>query len=438
MTNIYPRVFLNKNEEKEIQHGFPWVFDNEISHIKHRPDEKSEWKNEALSECSLPDGIPVEVYTKAGGFLGTGIINKKSKITIRIIGSQHADQLYSDINGYWFNRVKDAVDLRKMYFSAEDSYRLIFGEADLIPGLICERFCDENKKVYLVIEFLSLSCNVFRKEILSALVKLCNPDFIYERSEKAVRDKEGLPDVSGFVDLADEDFKITQTSSKAAQLLGENNGKITIKENGIKLCVDIINGQKTGYFLDQKLNRVAAAQFCKGKRVLDTFTHTGAFGLNAVKAGAADVTSVDISQEAVDMVNYNIKLNGAEKKMKAVCADVFDLLKKYEADGEKFDVIILDPPAFTKSAKMIEKAYGGYKEINLRAMRLLNEGGILVTCSCSYFMETNMFCDMLMHAAMDSHKRIQILEKRGAAPDHPVLSGYPKSEYLKCVVCRVI
>ena len=172
--------------------------------------------------------------------------------------------------------------------------------------------------------------------------------------------------------------------------------------------------------------------------MLDTFTHTGAFGLNAFKAGAREVTSVDISPEAVEMVEHNIKLNGAGSVMKAVCADVFDLLKQYENEGRKFDVIILDPPAFTKSAKMIEKAYGGYKEINLRALRLLNEGGILVTCSCSHFMETNMFCDMLMHAAMDSHKRLQILEKRGAGPDHPVLLGYPKSEYLKCVVCRVI
>ena len=455
MTNIYPRVFLNKNEEKEIQHGFPWVFDNEISHIKHRLDEKSEWKNEALSECTITDGSPVEVYTKAGGFLGTGIINKKSKITVRIIGSQHADQLYSDIKDYWFNRVKDAVDLRKMYFSAEDSYRLIFGEADLIPGLICERFCDENKKLYLVIEFLSLSCNVFRKEILSALVKLCNPDFIYERSDAAICQKEGLPELSGFIDLADEEFRILEDDAETVEVDGNGSkiddkakGKIIITENDIKLYVDIINGQKTGYFLDQKFNRVTAAQFCKGKRVLDTFTHTGAFGLNAVKAGAREVISVDISPEAVEMIKANIKLNsankndqnlkGCDKKMTAICADVFDLLKKYEADGEKFDVIILDPPAFTKSAKMIEKAYGGYKEINLRAMRLLNEGGILVTCSCSYFMETNMFCDMIMHAAMDSHKRIQILEKRGAAPDHPVLSGYPKSEYLKCVVCRVL
>ena len=208
--------------------------------------------------------------------------------------------------------------------------------------------------------------------------------------------------------------------------------------NGIRFRVDVVHGQKTGYFLDQKFNRTAAASFCKGKTVLDTFTHTGAFGLNAFKNGACEVTSVDISPEAVDMVNHNIELNGAGKVMKAVCADVFDLLKQYEAEGRKFDVIILDPPAFTKSAKMIEKAYGGYKEINLRALRLLNEGGILVTCSCSHFMETNMFCDMLMHAAMDSHKRLQILEKRGAGPDHPVLLGYPKSEYLKCVVCRVL
>ncbi|MBO4857228.1 MAG: class I SAM-dependent rRNA methyltransferase [Treponema sp.] len=424
---MYPRIFLNKNEEKEIQQGFPWVFDNEISHIKHRKDEKSEWKNEALSECTVTDGEPVEVYTKAGGFLGTGIINKKSKITIRIISEQHADQIYSDIGTFWEKRVSYAVSLRQMYFSETDSYRLIFGEADLIPGLICERFCDENRKVYLVIQFLSLSCDVFKKEIISALVKLCKPDFIYERSEGTAREKEGLPDIS----------EIIYTSEKS-NVQAAKDGKIIIIENGIKLCVDIINGQKTGYFLDQKFNRISAASFCKNKRVLDTFTHTGAFGLNAVKAGAKEVISVDISPEAVEMVNKNIKLNGAEKKMTAVCADVFDLLKKYEASGEKFDVIILDPPAFTKSAKMIEKAYGGYKEINLRAMRLLNEGGILVTCSCSYFMESGMFCDIIMHAAMDSHKRIQILEKRGAAPDHPVLSGYPKSEYLKCVVCRVI
>ena len=417
-SNNFPRVFLKSKEEKEIQQGYPWVFDNEISHIKHRKDEKSEWKNEELSVTSISDGSVVEVYTKAGGFLGTGVINRKSKITIRLIGSEHADQILEDTAAYYEKKVQAAVDLRNMYYSELDSYRLIFGEADFIPGFICERFCDEENRIFLVVQFLSLSCEIFREEILSALKKICQPDGIYERSDTSVRDKEGLPQVAGWIG-------------------SEFESKITIIENDVKLGVDIANGQKTGYFLDQKFNRLVAARFCKDKKVLDTFTHTGAFGLNAVKAGAKEVTSVDISPEAVEMVNHNIKLNHAEKVMKGLCADVFDLLKKYEAEDKKFDVIILDPPAFTKSAKMIEKAYGGYKEINLRAMRLLNKGGILITCSCSYFMETHMFCDMIMHAAMDSHKRVQILEKRGAGPDHPVLLGYPKSEYLKCVICKI-
>lgn len=417
--NNFPRVFLKNKEEKEIQQGFPWVFDNEISHVKHRNDEKSEWKNEELAVCTVENGSVVEVYTKAGGFLGSGVINKKSKITVRIIGLEHADKILENKAAYYEKKILDAYNLRRRFYSDKDSYRLVFGEADLIPGLICERFCDENGRIFIVIQFLSLSCEVFKNEILEAIKKVCHPDGIYERSDTSVREKEGLAEVSAWIG------KTFDT-------------QITIVENGIKLLVDIANGQKTGYFLDQKFNRLAAAAFCKGKTVLDTFTHTGAFGLNAFKAGAREVTSVDISPEAVEMVKNNISLNSAESVMTAVCADVFDLLKQYEREGRKFDVIILDPPAFTKSAKMIEKAYGGYKEINLRAMRLLSEGGILVSCSCSYFMETNMFCDVIMHAAMDSHRRVQILEKRGAGPDHPVLLGYPKSEYLKCVVCRVL
>ena len=414
------RVFLNAKEEKEILQGYPWVFDNEISHIKHRANEKSEWKYEELKESTVEDGSVVEIFTKAGGFLGTGVINKKSKITVRIISSDHEDKLLANTYAFWEKRITNAIDIRKSFYKENDSYRLIFGEADFIPGFICERFCDVNGRVFLVVQFLSLSCEIFREDILKALKRHCKPTGIFERSDTSARDKEGLPQVFGWVD------------NKVF------NNHITILENGIKLEVDIANGQKTGYFLDQKFNRALAAKFCKDKKVLDTFTHTGAFGLNAFAAGASQVTSVDISPEAVQMVNNNIKLNKAEGVMKGLCADVFDLLKKYESSGEKFDVIILDPPAFTKSARMIEKAYGGYKEINLRAMRILNEGGILITCSCSYFMESNMFCDMIMHAAMDSHKRVQILEKRGAGPDHPVLVGYPKSEYLKCLVCKVM
>ena len=427
-SNNFTRVFLNPKEEKEILQGYPWVFDNEISYIKHRPNERSEWKNEELKNCSVPDGSAVEVYTKAGGFLGTGIINTKSKITIRLIGNEHADKIFENVDLYWEKRIENAFNLRQMYFKAEDSYRLVFGEADLIPGLICERFCDINGKVYIVIQFLSLSCDVFRIEILNAIKKICKPFAIYERSDASVREKEGLEMVAGWLDLEEAGYPVADK---------DYDNFITIKENDINLCVDIANGQKTGYFLDQKLNRREIQKFCHGKSVLDTFTHTGAFGLNAFKAGAKSVISVDISPEAVEVVNKNIVNNKAQDKMSAVCADVFDLLKKYEAEDKKFDVIILDPPAFTKSAKMIEKAYGGYKEINLRAMRLLNEGGILITCSCSYFMESNMFCDMIMHAAMDSHKKVQILEKRGAGPDHPVLLGYPKSEYLKCVICKI-
>lgn len=417
--NDFPRVFLKAKEENEVQQGFPWVFDNEIDSVKYQAADGSGWKTAKLADCAVKDGDGVEVYTKAGGFLGTGIINRTSKITVRLIGSVHADQIFASPAAWWEKRVRDAANIRRLEYDEKDSYRLIFGESDFIPGLIAERYCDEQGQVYIVIQFLSLSCEVFRKEILAAIQKVCKPYGIYERSDAGVREKEGLEQRAGWIGTP------RQT-------------EIIIVENGVRLCIDIAAGQKTGYFLDQKYNRRVAAALCRGKRVLDAFTHTGAFGLNAAKNGAREVISIDISPEAVDLVNKNIKLNNADHVMKAVCADVFDVLKQYEADGEKFDVIILDPPAFTKSAAMIKKAYGGYKEINLRAMRLLNDGGMLVTCSCSYYFDANTFYSMLTHAAKDSHKRIQILEKRGAGPDHPVLLGYPKSEYLKCAVARVL
>lgn len=412
------RVFLKSKEENEIEQGYPWVFDNEISTVKFTAKDGSGIKQTNLADCKVDDGAVVEVYTKAGGFLGTGVINRKSKITIRLIGRCHADQIMADTKSYWKKIVLNAVNIRGLHYAENDSYRLIFAEADFIPGLVVERYCTKDKKVYLVVQFMALASEVFRNEILGALEESCKPYGIYERSDADVRTKEGLELKSGWIGKAGDD-------------------KIVIVENGIQIEVDLAHGQKTGYFLDQKDNRAVVAKLCHGKRVLDAFTHTGAFGLNAEKEGAKEVISVDISPEAVELVNKNIELNNA-KNIKALCADVFDLLKKYEADGEKFDVIILDPPAFTKSAKLIQKAYGGYKEINLRAMRLLNEGGILVTCSCSYFFDSNMFYSMIMHSAMDSHKMVQVLEKRGAGPDHPVLLGYPKSEYLKCAICRVI
>ena len=410
------RIFLKPKEDKEISQGFPWVYDNEISQVKFAA--KDGIKTTSLAECQVSDGKLVEVYTNAVGFLATGIINRKSKITVRLISTEHADQVSANISEFWKKRVRDAVSIRYLSFSKEDSMRLIFGEADLIPGLIVEKYVDSDQ-VYLVVQFLALACDVYRKEIISALKEVVSPDYIFERSDASVRGKEGLDEKSGWIGKAGKEV-------------------ITIRENGIYIKVDIARGQKTGYFLDQKFNRKRVADFCHGKKVLDTFTHTGAFGLNAFMGGAREVVSCDISQEAVDLVNENISLNNAGSKMKSVCADVFDLLKKYESEGEKFDVIILDPPAFTKAASSINKAYSGYKEINLRAMRLLNEGGILVTCSCSHYFDENTFYSMIMHAAKDSHKKIQVLEKRGAAPDHPVLLGYPKSEYLKCAICRVM
>ena len=378
------RVFLKSKEENEIEQGYPWVFDNEISTVKFTAKDGSGIKQTNLADCKVDDGAVVEVYTKAGGFLGTGVINRKSKITIRLIGRCHADQIMADTKSYWKKIVLNAVNIRGLHYAENDSYRLIFAEADFIPGLVVERYCTKDKKVYLVVQFMALASEVFRNEILGALEESCKPYGIYERSDADVRTKEGLELKSGWIGKAGDD-------------------KIVIVENGIQIEVDLAHGQKTGYFLDQKDNRAVVAKLCHGKRVLDAFTHTGAFGLNAEKEGAKEVISVDISPEAVELVNKNIELNNA-KNIKALCADVFDLLKKYEADGEKFDVIILDPPAFTKSAKLIQKAYGGYKEINLRAMRLLNEGGILVTCSCSYFFDSNMFYSMIMHSAMDSHK----------------------------------
>ncbi|MBQ9622659.1 MAG: class I SAM-dependent rRNA methyltransferase [Treponema sp.] len=414
---MYARVFLNKKEEAELKQGFPWVFDNEISHVKY--DSEGGVKQTSLAECEVEDGSVVEVFANAGAFLGSGVINKKSKITVRMIGTEHADQIMADPQAFYDAKIQAAYDLRKLHYNIKDSYRLVYGEADFIPGLIVERYCDVNKNVYLVIQFSTLSCEVFRKEILHALRKIIKPYGIYEKSDAPSREKEGL-------------------SLRSAWEGEVREEKIVIRENDVLIEVDLANGQKTGYFLDQKDNRRYVAGLCEGKRVLDTFTHTGAFGLNAVKGGAKEVISVDISPEAVELVNKNIELNQAGKKMKAVCADVFDLLKEYEKNGEKFDVIVLDPPAFTKTAKNIEKAYGGYKEINLRAMRLLNPNGILVTCSCSYFFDSEHFYGMVMKAAEDSKKRVQVLAKFGAGPDHPVLLGYPKSEYLKCAVCRVI
>ncbi|MBP5437365.1 MAG: class I SAM-dependent rRNA methyltransferase [Treponema sp.] len=425
--NNFSHVILKNKEDIEISQGFPWVYDNEIFSVKWLAEDGSGVKTTTLAEAQVKAGSAVEVYSSKGTFLGTGIFNPSSKITVRLIGREHADKIMADPAAYWDKAVRNSVNIRALSFDRMDSCRIIYGEADFIPGLVAERYIaynGERTAVFVVVQFLSLACEVFRKEIIDSIKSVCKPDGIYERSDAPVREKEGLEQKTGW---------LLGTGSHFVK-----DGVITIKENGIFLDVDIVNGQKTGYFLDQKFNRAAVASYCHGKRVLDAFSHTGAFGLNAAKAGAKSVVCADISQEAVDLISHNAESNGVSGKLTAVCADVFDLLRQYEEKGEKFDVIILDPPAFTKSARQIQKAYGGYKEINLRAMRILSEGGILVTCSCSYYFDENTFYSMLMHAAKDSHKSVQVLQKRGAAPDHPLLVGYPQSEYLKCAICRVL
>ena len=425
--NNFSHVILKNKEDIELSQGFPWVYDNEIFSVKWLAEDGSGVKTTTLAEAQVKAGSAVEVYSSKGTFLGTGIFNPSSKITVRLIGREHADKIMADPAAYWDKAVRNSVNIRALSFDRMDSCRIIYGEADFIPGLVAERYVaysGERTAVFVVVQFLSLACEVFRKEIIDSIKSVCKPDGIYERSDAPVREKEGLEQKTGWLLGTGAHFV--------------KDGVITIKENGIFLDVDIVNGQKTGYFLDQKFNRAAVASYCHGKRVLDAFSHTGAFGLNAAKAGAKSVVCADISQEAVDLISHNAEANGVSGKLTAVCADVFDLLRQYEEKGEKFDVIILDPPAFTKSARQIQKAYGGYKEINLRAIRILSEGGILVTCSCSYYFDENTFYSMVMHAAKDSHKSVQVLQKRGAAPDHPILVGYPQSEYLKCAVCRVL
>jgi len=393
------RIFLKAKEEDRIRLGHPWIFDNEIG----------------VFQGDCPTGEALDVFTKSGQFLGRGVMNRNSKICVRIFTRKKDEE----INGALFTRrIQDALDTRTRFYSPEDSYRLLFAESDLIPGLVVDRFADVSGKVFLSVQFLTLGVETFRDEIISALREVVKPDGIFERSDVHVRGLEGIPERKGWIGDSYDPL-------------------VTIRENDILLKVDLENGQKTGYFLDQKDNRKLIAGLSRGMSVLDTFTHTGAFGLNAWKGGATSVESVDISAEAVSTVNENILLNKAGFVMKAVTADVFDLLKEHERAGRKFDLIVLDPPAFTKSAKMIDKAYGGYKEINLRAMKILNRGGFLVTCSCSHFFNADHFYRMIQNAAMDAHRTVQLLEKRGPGPDHPSLAGYPESDYLKCGVLRV-
>ena len=392
------KVVLKKEEGRTLRAGGAWIFDNEIDSI----------------EGEFTNGGLVRVFAFNDFCLGTGFINTNSKIRIRML-SRSGDAVVDD--AFIRSRVRDAVEYRKHVIDMS-SCRLIFGEADFLPGLVVDKFAD-----ILVVESLALGIDRYKLLIIDELKALLAAEGmpirgVYERSDAAVRLKEGLPLEKGFIG---EPF----------------DTNVLITENGVQFSVDVAEGQKTGYFLDQKMNRAAIRPLCKCARVLDLFTHTGSFALNAAAAGASSVLAVDSSEPALAQARINAGLNGFSETISFRCADIFELLPELERQGERYDVIILDPPAFAKSRESLKNARKGYKEINLRAMRLLNDGGYLATCSCSHFMTPELFYETILSASKDAHKRIRQIEYRTQAADHPILWPAMESYYLKFYILQV-
>ena len=391
-------VTLKKGAGRSLKAGGMWVYDNEISSM----DE------------NVQDGGLVHVLDFDGFFLGTGFINRRSKITVRLL-ARRKDTIIDD--AFWEKRVRDAWEYRKRTVDT-GSCRVIFGEADWFPGLVVDKFSD-----VLVVESLALGIDRFKPLILDILRRVLAEDGIqvrgvYERSDAKVRLQEGMERFKGFLS---EPF----------------DTRVQIEENGVKYLVDVQDGQKTGFFLDQKNNRAAIHPICAGKRVLDCFTHTGSFALNAGKAGAAEVLGVDASQTGIDMAEENARLNGLQDRVHFTCADVFDLLPRLEAEGERYGVVILDPPAFTKSRNSIKNAVKGYREINLRGLKLVEDGGFLVTCSCSHFMDPELFAKTIREAAHGAHKRLRQVYFGTQCCDHPILWAADESYYLKFYIFQV-
>jgi 23S rRNA (cytosine1962-C5)-methyltransferase len=392
-------VKIKKGEGRSLKSGGLWIYDNEIDKIT------GEFEN----------GDLVYVHDFDDFYLGYGFINTNSKITVRVMTRVKGQEI--DHN-FLAMRVKAAWDYRKTTVDT-DSCRIIFGEADFLPGLVIDKFSD-----ILVVQSLALGIDRMKNDIIMILKELLAKDGIkirgvFERSDAKVRSNEGMERIKGFIG---EPF----------------DTKVEIVENGVKYMVDVAEGQKTGFFLDQKYNRAAVAKLCKGARVLDCFTHTGSFALNAGKGGAREVIGVDASELGVAQATENSALNGLSDTVKFITADVFDLLPEYEKSGELFDVVILDPPAFTKSKNSVKNAIKGYREINLRAMKLVKDGGYLATCSCSHFMNPDLFAETIGQAAKNVKKRIRQVEYRTQAPDHPILWAAEESYYLKFFIFQVI
>jgi 23S rRNA (cytosine1962-C5)-methyltransferase len=386
------KIYLKPKEEIRIIQGHPWVFSNEVDRI----------------EGTIQSGEIAYVYSYRNVFLGKGFLNTSSKILVRILSKSESEL----IDKSFFKHLIEKSNHSRIQLGYKNSYRVVFGESDGIPGFIVDKYGD-----YLSIQILSLGVDLKKAMFIDILVELFHPLGIYERSDVPVRKKEGLELFKGVV-------------------YGTVPDKVLIKENQLLMEIDIANGQKTGSFLDQQDNHDAVKAYVKDKKVLDCFSHIGGFGLHAAYHGASDVTCLDISESAVSQIKRHAELNNLDQ-VKAVKADVFDALRDYQQNQVKFDMIILDPPAFAKKNEDIKKAYQGYKEINLQALKLIESDGYLMSCSCSHYMTPSLFLEMLMEASNDAKRVTQMIEFRIQGKDHPALLGSDESLYLKCVVLRV-
>ncbi len=405
-TRNYPKVSVTPKAERSIVAGHPWIYNTEITGAE-----------------PYENGSLVDVLSRRGSYLGTGFINDHSKIRIRLI-SRNANDTFDE--AFWERRLRYAWEYRKAVMGPDVSCcRIVFGEADSFPGLTVDRFGN-----ILVTQTLSLGMEKIKPMLFRLLYRILTDDGqkidgIYERNDVGIRKLEGMEENKGFFPLAG--------------VAVPESTKTEITENGIRYTVDFENGQKTGFFLDQKYNRHAAARLCRGKRVLDCFTDTGSFALNAASSGAEHVHAVDISSSAIAAAAENARLNHLDGRIDFETANVFDLLPKLaENPKPQYDVVILDPPAFTKSRKTVRNAERGYKEINYRAMKILPRGGYLVTCSCSHFMTDSLFCSVLRSAAADAQVSLRQVEARQQAPDHPILWNVPETEYLKFYIFQVV
>ena len=410
----YPSVTVSDKCCRYLEGGHVWVYDAEIVSVDGAPYKSGD-------STGFENGSVVDIVSLKNKYLGTGLWSEHSKIRVRIISVNSNDQINED---FWRRRVRYAIDYRKTVMGDDfAACRLIFGEADHFPGLTVDLFGD-----VIVFESLSYGIDIRKNVILPLIVDELKKDGIsirgcYERSESDLRNKEGLLPLSGWFD----------------NIPHSGPTETLIKENGVKYIVDFENGQKTGFFLDQKYNRHAAAKLARGKRVLDCFTHTGSFALNCALNGAEKVTAADISSTAIEAAKKNASLNGLEGKIDFCQTDVFDYLDALSDERKQlFDMIILDPPAFTKSRNTVRGAERGYREINFKAMKLLPRGGYLATCSCSHFMTTDLFRDMLTKAASDAGVELRQIESRQQSPDHPILLNVPETDYLKFFIFQVV